>query len=77
MSRHHVIDQILMPMEGLLKELFRSHFGETAETFSPLKGGGSDRKLYRLTNANRSVIGVTNPDRQENVAFLEFSRHFR
>ncbi|MDZ7291522.1 MAG: phosphotransferase, partial [candidate division KSB1 bacterium] len=42
-----------------------------------LKGGGSDRKLYRLTNANRSVIGVTNPDRQENVAFLEFSRHFR
>lgn len=64
-------------MEGLLKELFVSHFGEAPESSVPLKGGGSDRKLFRLANANRSVIGVTNADRQENIAFLEFSRHFR
>lgn len=64
-------------MEGLLKELFVSHFGESPDSSVPLKGGGSDRKLFRLANANRSVIGVTNADRQENIAFLEFSRHFR
>lgn len=64
-------------MEGLLKELFLKHFGENVESVSPLKGGGSDRKLFRLRNAQRSVIGVTNADRQENIAFLEFSRHFR
>lgn len=64
-------------MEGLLKELFASHFGEAPDSSAPLKGGGSDRKLFRLGNANRSVIGVSNADRQENSAFLEFSRHFR
>ncbi len=64
-------------MEGLLKELFSSHFGENVDSISPLKGGGSDRKLFRLQNNQRSVIGVTNADRQENIAFLAFSRHFR
>jgi aminoglycoside/choline kinase family phosphotransferase len=64
-------------MEGLLKELFLRHFNESVDTIASLKGGGSDRKLYRLSNAQRTVIGVTNSDRQENIAFLEFSKHFR
>ena len=63
-------------MEGLLEALFLEHFGENVDSIAPLKGGGSDRKLFRLRNDKRSVIGVTNRDRQENVAFLEFSRHF-
>jgi len=64
-------------MEENLKELFTNYFGEPVEAIAPLKGGGSDRKLYRLTSTNRSVIGAINLDRQENVAFLEFSKHFR
>ena len=64
-------------MEGLLKELFLNHFGENADSVVPLKGGGSDRKLFRLRNDKRSVIGVANADQQENIAFLAFSRHFR
>jgi aminoglycoside/choline kinase family phosphotransferase len=64
-------------MEGHLKELFIKHFGENVDSIAPLQGGGSDRKLFRLRNDKRSVIGVTNHDRQENIAFLEFSRHFR
>jgi aminoglycoside/choline kinase family phosphotransferase len=64
-------------MENLLKDFFSSHFGEPANNIAPLKGGGSDRKLYRLSNEQRSVIGVANSDRQENAAFLEFSKHFR
>jgi aminoglycoside/choline kinase family phosphotransferase len=64
-------------MEGKLKALFQAHFSEPVDSIAPLKGGGSDRKLYRLVNAHRSVIGVTNADRLENIAFLEFSKHFR
>ncbi len=64
-------------MEGKLKELFQAHFGGPVDSIAPLKGGGSDRKLYRFANAQRTVIGVINADRLENVAFLEFSKHFR
>ncbi len=64
-------------MEEALKSLFEKHFGETMEKLLPLKGDGSTRKIYRLVNSQRTVIGITNPDRQENQAFLTFSRHFR
>ena len=64
-------------MEGLLKQLFLKHFGEPLETITPLKGGGSNRVLYRLANPRHSAIGAINFDRPENVAFLEFSKHFR
>ncbi len=64
-------------MEGILKALYLKHFGENVDSIAPLEGGGSDRKLFRLRNDKRSVIGVTNQDQQENIAFLEFSRHFR
>jgi aminoglycoside/choline kinase family phosphotransferase len=64
-------------MEEVLKSLFEKQFGEVAEKILPLKGDGSNRKIYRLSNSHRSVIGITNPDRRENQAFLGFSRHFR
>lgn len=64
-------------MEKKLTRLFKSHFGENVNSISSLKAHGSDRKLYRMISKNRSVIGVANADRAENVAFLEFSRHFR
>ncbi len=64
-------------VEQPLKDLFESRFGEPVERATPLKADGSDRKLFRLTTASRSVIGVVNPDDRENRAFLEFSRHFR
>jgi aminoglycoside/choline kinase family phosphotransferase len=60
-----------------LKLLFESRFREPVERVLSLKGDASDRKLYRLTAASRTAIGVVNPDALENRAFLEFSRHFR
>jgi aminoglycoside/choline kinase family phosphotransferase len=39
--------------------------------------GGSDRNILRLSAADASAIGVLYDVRRENVAFLEFSRHFR
>jgi aminoglycoside/choline kinase family phosphotransferase len=63
----------------VLKELFEKRFGAPAESVTPLRGqlGASERRLFRLRNATQSAIGVLYDSREENVAFLEFSRHFR
>jgi aminoglycoside/choline kinase family phosphotransferase len=63
----------------LLKRLFEQHFQLPAEDAQPLQGqlGGSGRIIVRLTGGNLSAIGILYPVREENLAFLEFSRHFR
>ena len=64
-------------MQDSLKELFSLRYGNAPQNIEPLAGDGSDRKLFRLKDAQRSVIGAVNADRRENTAFLSFSRHFR
>ncbi|HXM98862.1 MAG TPA: RNase adapter RapZ [Candidatus Dormibacteraeota bacterium] len=63
----------------VLKKLFEQHFHAPPESVVPLQGelGGSGRKIIRLSNAKSSAIGILYNVREENVAFLEFSRHFR
>ena len=63
----------------VLKRLFERHFGVPAAQAKPLQGqlGGSGRAIVRLSGGGRSAIGIVYPVREENVAFLEFSRHFR
>jgi len=63
----------------VLKRLFEEHFQLAAETVRPLQGqlGGSGRAIVRLAGGGSSAIGIVYPVREENVAFLEFSRHFR
>src|SRR5271166_2841192 len=63
----------------VLKQLFERYFHSPAEHIKPLQGelGGSGRRIFRLSNAKASAIGVLYGVREENVAFLEFSRHFR
>jgi len=63
----------------ILKQLFEQHFHSPVERTQPLHGelGGSGRKLVRLTAGSLSAIGILYDVREENVAFLEFSRHFR
>ncbi len=63
----------------VLKRLFEQHFHRAAERVEPLQGqlGGSGRNIVRLTGAGQSAIGILYSVREENVAFLEFSRHFR
>ena len=63
--------------EDGLKVLFKKTFGSAPATFTPLKGDGSARRLFRLSGTGRSVIGAVGPDKLENNAFVEFSRHFR
>src|SRR5437868_3782035 len=63
----------------ILKTLFEQRFHVPATSVQPLQGelSGSGRKLFRLTRDAQSAIGVIYNVREENVAFLEFSRHFR
>ena len=63
----------------VLKKLFEQHFHSQAEQIQPLQGqlGGSGRRIVRLANEKHSAIGVLHDVREENVAFLEFSRHFQ
>jgi len=63
----------------VLRQLFEQHFRSPVERVEPLQGelGGSGRKIIRLASGNASAIGVLYDVREENAAFLEFSRHFR
>ncbi len=63
----------------VLKRLFEQHFHAPVDRAEPLQGqlGGSGRKIIRLANETISAIGILYNVREENVAFLEFSRHFR
>lgn len=63
----------------VLKKLFERHFHSPVERVQPLQGqlGGSGRNIIRLANEKFSAIGILYGVREENVAFLEFSRHFR
>jgi len=63
----------------ILKTLFEQHFHAPPERILPLQDelGGSGRKIIRLSNAQASAIGILYSVREENIAFLEFSKHFR
>ncbi len=77
----------LMQLMDLLQQLFERHFRAPVAKVQPLQGqlGGSGRKIIRLSSnrigekvgAKVSAIGILYDVREENAAFLEFSRHFR
>jgi aminoglycoside/choline kinase family phosphotransferase len=63
----------------VLKTLFEQHFHSPVARVQPLQGelGGSGRSIIRLAGDKLSAIGILHDVREENVAFLEFSKHFR
>ncbi len=63
----------------VLQKLFLQHFGAPPARVQALQGqlGGSGRNIIRLSNDHASAIGILYGVREENAAFLEFSRHFR
>jgi aminoglycoside/choline kinase family phosphotransferase len=63
----------------VLQKLFEKHFQVRAARMQPLQGqlGGSGRNIIRLSTDQQSAIGILYNVREENAAFLEFSRHFR
>lgn len=63
--------------EAALRALYKKAFGREPESCEPLRADGSARRLFRLKDGARAAVGVHGPDKLENRAFLEFSRHFR
>src|SRR5882724_5203441 len=63
----------------VLEKLFEQHFHCPVGRVQPLQGelGGSGRKVIRLVSEKTSAIGILYGVREENAAFLEFTRHFR
>src|SRR5579871_6400814 len=63
----------------VLKQLYERHFHAPPEQIKPLQGqlGGSGRAIFRLSGPGASAVGIVYSVREENLAFLEFSRHFR
>src|SRR5208283_6015010 len=63
----------------VLKQLFERYFRLPVERVQPLQGGlgGSGRNILRLAHQDLSAVGILYDVREENVAFLDFSRHFR
>jgi len=63
----------------VLQQLFERHFHHPAERVQQVQGelGGSGRKIIRLAGGGTSAIGILYGVKEENVAFLQFSRHFR
>ncbi|HVN94451.1 MAG TPA: RNase adapter RapZ [Terracidiphilus sp.] len=63
----------------VLKRLFAQHFQSAPDSVTPLQGqlGGSGRVIVRLSGAGHTAAGILYSVREENVAFIEFSRHFR
>ncbi len=63
--------------EKNLRALFEKTFGQDIESFRPLKGDGSSRRIFRIKSSGKSVIGIFGPEKLENAAFLEFSKDFK
>lgn len=63
----------------VLKKLFERHFHRPVERVQSLQGdlGGSGRTIVRFAHEELSAVGILHDVRGENLAFLEFSRHFR
>lgn len=63
----------------VLKRLFEQRFRTPPTRVQPLQGdlGASGRKIIRLSNERATAVGILYGGREENAAFLAFTKHFR
>jgi aminoglycoside/choline kinase family phosphotransferase len=66
------------PVE-LLKVMFQEHFDSPVLRVEEMSAqlGGSARRMLRLSASAASAVGVLYDVREENAAFVGFSKHFR
>jgi aminoglycoside/choline kinase family phosphotransferase len=55
---------------------FSGLWGYNPEMTERMPVSGSDRRYYRVGRAGETIIGVINPEKDENRAFTGFTRHF-
>src|SRR5690606_41378335 len=56
-----------------LRALFKDHFKKEVQEIMPLPVSGSDRRYYRMTAENISVIGTYNQNVSENNSYFYFT----
>ncbi|MEA3496325.1 MAG: RNase adapter RapZ [Bacteroidota bacterium] len=61
----------------ILSDLFYKWSSEKLLSLELLPISGSSREYYRIKSKNKSVIATINNDKTENIAFLNFTEHFR
>jgi len=59
-----------------IEKIYKNWCNENATEITALPESGSYRKYYRVKSKNYKAIAVFNTDKKENIAFLEFSKHF-
>lgn len=60
----------------IVSDGYKKMFGDSLIKITALPQSGSDRKYFRITAENNSVIGAHNPNPEENDAFVGFTEHF-
>jgi aminoglycoside/choline kinase family phosphotransferase len=60
----------------IVSDGYKELFGDSDIKIVAIPASGSDRKYFRITTGNKSIIGAYNPDREENEAFVGFTKHF-
>lgn len=61
----------------IISEGYRELSDDSVFKITPLPKSGSDRKYFRITTTERSLIGAFNSIEEENEAFIGFTEHFR
>jgi len=59
-----------------LKKLFKQWSGNFPDNITVIPPSGSERRYFRLYHQGLSAIGAWNPVKEENSAFLHFTKHF-
>ncbi len=71
-----IIKRDLMSEMEIVSDGYKELFGNSDIHIAALPVSGSDRKYFRITAGNKSVIGAHNPNFEENEAFIGFTYHF-
>jgi aminoglycoside/choline kinase family phosphotransferase len=57
-------------------KLFESYAGKSFDNIEAMPLSGSNRKYYRLSIQGKTYVAVFNADLKENIAFIEYTKHF-
>ncbi|MFN5062241.1 MAG: aminoglycoside phosphotransferase family protein [Pseudomonadota bacterium] len=56
---------------------YHNFFKQSVRSIEEILPGASSRQIFRLTSESSSAIGIINPNRTENDAFVKFAKFFR
>jgi aminoglycoside/choline kinase family phosphotransferase len=62
---------------SIISDVYKKYSGRDASDIEMLPRSGSDRKYFRIVDSGKSIIGAFNRNKEENEAFVGFSKHFR